>query len=165
MEASKNLISYHIQEDPEPDISVAPSTRNSLLAIVYFRLWLSKQTTYKINRTCTFEVRLVKCPKQQHVWEQYEKQLETVGTKVWFRCSLPGLERNGVNYRQNGVNCRQNGVNPNKEISSQSSALHQGFICSHYLYKWQSVSAQCRGCTLSRLSKKHRIPRIIPVSV
>ena len=153
-----------LKKDLEEHISIALAAQHASLTscnCVLSRLALQTKTS-GINRTGTVEVRLVRCPKPRHVWEHYWKYF---GTKVWFRCSLPGLERNGVNYRQNGVNCRQNGVNPNKEISSQSSALHQGFICSHYLYKWQSLSAQCRGCTLSRLSKKHQIPRIIPVSV
>ena len=46
-EASKNMISCHIKWDLEPDTSIAPSTRNSCFVIVYFRLWLSKQTCLK----------------------------------------------------------------------------------------------------------------------
>ena len=76
---------------------------------------------------------------------------ETVGTKVWFKCSLPGSERNGVTCRQNGVNYRQNGVNRNTDIFSHSSELGQGFMS-----KTVAVYAECRGCTLSRLcSNRH----------
>ena len=146
-----------LKKDLEEHISIALAAQHASLTscnCVLSRLALQTKTS-GINRTGTLEVRLVRCPKPRHVWEHYWKYLER---KCDSGAPFPGLKRNGVNYRQNGVNCRQNGANPNKEISSQSSALEQGFICSHYLYKWQSLSA-------SRLSKKHRIPRIIPVSV
>ena len=93
LEASKNIISYHIKEDPEPDISIAESTRNSSCTCVLSPL--AVQTNNIRNQQIMFEVRLVNCLRE--LWE-------TVGTKVWFRCFLPGSERNGVNCRQNGVN-------------------------------------------------------------
>ena len=63
--------------------------------------------------------------------------LEILGTTVWFRCSLPGLERNGVICRQNRLNCRQNGVNRNnKNILSFKCVISRV-----HLYQWQSLYA------------------------
>ena len=96
-----------------------------LLQLFTFAFWLSNQTTYEINRTCTFWSKVSKMSKAttclRALWE-------TVGTKVWFRWSLPGPEGNGVNCRQNGVNYHQNGVNRNKEFFSHSNELCQGFM-------------------------------------
>ena len=85
---------------------------------------------------------------------------ETVGTKVWFRCSLPGSEWNGVNCRQNGVNYRQNGVNRNDVLFSHSSELVMSRIyvkdnhCMHNV-----AGAHWAGCP------KRQAPRIVSVSV
>ena len=113
---------------------------------------------------CTFAF---DCPNKQdtksteHVWSKVSKKKskattclrefwETVGTKVWFRCSPPGSGRNGVNCRQKGRK-----LPPKRRTSKR--CFFQSFKRVSYvkdLCPRQSLYAQCRGCTRSRLSKK-----------
>ena len=123
-EASKNLIFCHIEKNPEHYISSALAAQHASLTSCFCVLWhvALQSKTAEINRTCTFEVRLERCPKQNIC--------ENIGN-TWKGRMIQGLPAGfGTKGRshQNGVNCHRSAVNRNQGVSSLSSAICQGSI-------------------------------------